>query len=90
MKTSPNSPRTDDTANRGIESALAVVVLAGIGFVLDRWLGTTPWLTIVFTIVAAVGVFASMKYRYVESMDRLEAERLESGLRRPIATEENS
>ena len=76
MKTSPDPPRTDDTANRGMDSALALAVLAGIGFALDQWLGTTPWLTIAFTLVAAVGVFATLKYRYEASMSRLEAERL--------------
>ncbi len=76
MTSSPISPRTDDTANRGIDSALVVAVLAGLGFLLDGWLGTTPWLTIALTLVAAVGVFAALKYRYEASMARLESERL--------------
>lgn len=88
MKTSPTSPRTDDTANRGIEAALAVVVLAGLGFLLDRWLGTTPLFSIAFTVVGAVGVFATLKYRYVESMSRLEAERHQARGGAPATSEE--
>lgn len=88
MKTSPTSPRTDDTANRGIEAALAVVVLAGLGFLLDRWLGTTPLFSVAFAVVGAVGVFATLKYRYVDSMTRLEAERLQARNGAPTATEE--
>lgn len=32
----------------GLEMALSVVIGMGIGYYLDRWLGTGPWLTIVW------------------------------------------
>lgn len=31
-----------------------------IGYLLDRWLGTRPWLVIIFIIVGSVGAFYRM------------------------------
>ena len=53
-----------------------ICLFFGIGFVLDRWLGTTPWFMIGMTMLAAVGFFLKFKYRYDLEMNRLEAERL--------------
>jgi hypothetical protein len=47
----------------------------GIGFALDRWLGTTPVLMIVFSVLAAVGLFYAWKARYTAQMEALEAQR---------------
>jgi ATP synthase protein I len=33
----------------GLEFALCVVVGTALGYFLDRWLGTEPWLLLVFT-----------------------------------------
>lgn len=76
MKRFPTT-RVSATDTQGIENALAVALLFGIGYGLDRWLGTTPWLMIVFALLGAVGVFAKMKYRYDEQMAQHEAERRE-------------
>jgi len=35
----------------GVELVAALVVGGGIGFLLDRWLGTKPWLFLVFFIL---------------------------------------
>jgi F0F1-type ATP synthase assembly protein I len=75
----------NDPLVQGIDNALAVALLFGIGYGLDRWLGTAPWLMIVFTVLAGIGVFAKMKYRYDAQMERHEAERRELRTR---ATEE--
>ncbi len=41
----------------GIELVSALVVGVAIGFGLDRWLGTTPWLLILFIVLGgAAGV----------------------------------
>jgi F0F1-type ATP synthase assembly protein I len=66
-----------DTINQGIDNALAVALLFGIGFGLDRWLGTAPWLMISLSLLGGVGVFAKMKYRYDEQMAEHEAQRRE-------------
>jgi F0F1-type ATP synthase assembly protein I len=74
---SPPRVATNDSLNEGIDNALAVALLFGIGFGLDHWLGTSPWLMIVFTLLGGIGVFAKMKYRYDEQMAQHEAERRE-------------
>jgi F0F1-type ATP synthase assembly protein I len=74
---SPPRVATNDPFTQGIDNALAVAVFFGIGFALDHWLGTTPWLMIVFVVLGGVGVFAKMKYRYDEQMAEHEAKRRE-------------
>jgi hypothetical protein len=69
------TPNMDDNVGRGIEMALTVGLMVGIGYGLDRWLGTTPIFMIVMTILAGVGFFAKFKYQYDARMDELEAER---------------
>lgn len=39
----------------GVELVAGVAVGAGIGYALDRWLGTGPWLMIVFFFLGAGG-----------------------------------
>lgn len=65
----------DDATLHGIDVALTVAVFFGIGFLLDRWLGTTPWFMIGFTVLAGIGFFAKYKYNYDAQMDRHQAER---------------
>lgn len=41
----------------GVEVVSALVVGVGLGLILDRWLGTSPWLFLVFFMLgAAAGV----------------------------------
>ncbi|MEM1333709.1 MAG: AtpZ/AtpI family protein [Actinomycetota bacterium] len=70
--------RVDASAGpgHGLDAVATLVVFLGIGFGIDRLAGTMPVFMIVFTLLAGVGLFAKFKYRYDESMDRLEAERL--------------
>jgi len=37
----------------GVELVATLIVGGGIGLLLDRWLGTTPWLMLVFFILGA-------------------------------------
>ena len=60
-----------------MDIALTVALFFGIGFALDRWLGTTPLFMIGLTVLAAIGFFASFKYQYDARMEQLEAERAE-------------
>ena len=39
----------------GVELVAGVAVGAGIGYALDHWLGTGPWLMIVFFFLGAAG-----------------------------------
>jgi ATP synthase protein I len=47
-------------------------ILSGflIGYLGDRWLGTDPWLTVTFIIIAAVGGFYRMMAWYKEESER--------------------
>jgi len=45
----------------GLEMALSVVIGLGIGYYLDRWLGTTPWLMILWI---ALGFAAGVRSLY--------------------------
>src|SRR5262245_46999779 len=68
----------DDTLGRGMDMALAVLLFVFLGWLLDRWLGTTPLFVIVLAVLAMVGSAARIKYQYDETMRRLEQQRLES------------
>lgn len=74
-----NLPRTiitaDDALARGLDFAFVTLGFFGVGFVLDRWLGTTPLFMILLVVIALVGLFARIWYQYEASMRRLEAER---------------
>ena len=48
----------------GVEFVVAVVMATGLGWVLDRWLGTRPWGTIVLFFLG-VGVGMTSVYRAV-------------------------
>ena len=57
----------------GIEFALGPVVFGGFGWLLDRWLGTAPVLTVVLSIVGVVATFVRMWFRYDLEMKEKEA-----------------
>jgi ATP synthase protein I len=44
----------------GLTLVLATVIGFGMGFLLDRWLGTRPWLMMLFTILGIVAGFVEM------------------------------
>jgi F0F1-type ATP synthase assembly protein I len=71
----------DDALGIAIEFAVIMGVFFLAGWGLDRWLGTVPVFMIVFSVLAAVGLFAKSKYRYEEKMQALEAERRTAGSR---------
>lgn len=77
MKILPTQKRanTEDSLGLGIEAAVVLALFFGLGYGLDRLLGTQPVCMIVLTLVGAVGLFAKFKYRYDERMDELEATR---------------
>jgi F0F1-type ATP synthase assembly protein I len=77
MKLLPKNNRVnnEDALGIAIEFALITAVFFGVGWLIDNWLGTVPVFMIVFTVLAAVGLFTKSKYRYDAKMDRLDAER---------------
>ena len=76
MKLLPRKPMTaESNVGRGIEFALGIAIFLGIGYALDRWLGTRPVFMICFFLLGVVGQFAAMWYRYEEAMTAHDAER---------------
>jgi F0F1-type ATP synthase assembly protein I len=53
----------------GFTFGAAVVVFTGIGWLLDRWLGTIPVFTIVVALIGAVLGFLSVYFR-IRAMER--------------------
>ncbi len=44
----------------GVELVATLIVGGGIGLLLDRWLGTAPWLMLVFFILGAAAGFINI------------------------------
>jgi len=44
-------------ASLGLEMGVAVAIGAGAGYLLDRWLGTKPWLLLVFLLLGIAAGF---------------------------------
>jgi F0F1-type ATP synthase assembly protein I len=78
MKLLPKQTRVDtqDSLGLGIEAAVIMALFFGIGFALDRLLGTTPIFMIAFSVLGAIGLFAKFKYRYDDKMNEHEAKRV--------------
>lgn len=64
----------DDGWSRAIELALTPVVAGGIGYLVDRVLGTVPVITVVFFLLAVVATFVKMYYAYDTQMKSHDAE----------------
>ncbi len=62
-----------DTLAVAFELAVTPVIVGLMGYGLDRWLGTTPILTVIFVLLAIVGLSARMWYGYDARMRVLEA-----------------
>ena len=61
-------------AGIGIQFALVILVFTAAGIWLDRRLGTSPWLLILFVFLGAGGQFYSL-YRKAMDAQRRDAER---------------
>ncbi len=53
----------------GLEMGLSVAVGVGIGYYLDKWLGTQPWLLILFLFFGIAAGFRNL-YRALKRMER--------------------
>lgn len=60
-----------------VELTAALVVGGGIGYVLDQWLGTQPWLLILFFVIGAAAGFLTI-YRTGQELDARARERREA------------
>ena len=62
-----------DESARGIELAVTPVVFGGLGWLVDGWLGTGPWLTLAFAACALAGTIAKLWFTYDAEMRQLES-----------------
>jgi F0F1-type ATP synthase assembly protein I len=83
-RTTPINKGTDDKIGKGIDVALVTLVFLGLGYALDRWLGTKPLFTIGLVMLALIGEFLRFWYDYDARMKVLEAQRAAS-VRAPSA-----
>ncbi len=67
-----------DGFSRAFEVALTPAIVGGIGFLIDRWLGTMPWFTVGFTVFGVVGTFLRFWYTYDAEMSVHQAAAIES------------
>ena len=66
---------TDDKIGKGIDVALVALTFLGLGYVLDRWLGTKPLFMVALVVLALIGEFLRFWYDYDARMKVLEAQR---------------
>ena len=74
-----------EPSGRGAEMVWSIIgtlvagVLAwgGIGWLLDRWLGTAPWFMVGLALFCLIGKSILLMATYNEKMKRHEAERVE-------------
>jgi ATP synthase protein I len=57
----------------GLEMGLSVALGVGIGYYLDKWLNTEPWLLIVFLLLGVIAGFRSL-YRALKRLQKEESE----------------
>lgn len=66
---------TDDKIGKGIDVALVTLAFLGIGYAVDRWLGTKPLFMCILVVLALIGEFVRFWYDYDARMKVLEAQR---------------
>ena len=65
----------------GLEMAISVVIGLAIGYYLDKWLGTGPWLTVVWL---ALGFAAGVRSLYRSAVQsEKDLEKIEEKKRKP-------
>ena len=63
----PSTPALADAAHKStgsFELVLGPVLMALLGLVVDRWLGTAPLFILLFTLWGVIGAAVSLYYRY--------------------------
>ena len=67
---------TQDSVGHGMDAAFMLVLFLGVGYSLDRIVGTMPLFMILMTLLGSVGLFLKLKYRYEDRMSEHDAQRL--------------
>lgn len=58
---------------RGTEIVLTPLLCGALGWLLDRWLGTDPFLAIALGVFGVIGIFVKLKMGYDQQMIEAEA-----------------
>ena len=58
----------------GMQLALSMIFFVGAGYLLDRWLGTDPWLLVVGAVLGMVAVFIHL-FRLVGELNKQSEDR---------------
>lgn len=66
-----------ETMGKGFEFVVVVAVFFGLGWLLDRALGTSPWFMVALSVFGMAGQVVRMWYVYDAEMRRHEAAHLE-------------
>jgi F0F1-type ATP synthase assembly protein I len=69
------SPGLGDPFSTSAELAVSIVAFMGLGWLVDRALGTQPTFMIVGVLFGIVGQFVRLYYAYKIRMDELEEQR---------------
>jgi F0F1-type ATP synthase assembly protein I len=64
-----------DALATSFEFAATTAIFLGLGWLLDRWLGTAPVFMIALTLFCVIGKSILLAAAYNEKMKRMEAER---------------
>jgi len=82
LPAAPSSNRADDTFGIGIETGVMLVLFSGLGWIIDRSIGTMPWFTIGLFVVGAIGLFYRLKSGYTLRLDELAGQRRDASTRK--------
>jgi len=78
------APGIGDTLARGFEWAATIAIFLGVGFLLDRWLGTTPIFMVALFVFALVGQLLRANFHFGDEIDREATAR--RALAKPLTT----
>lgn len=62
-----------DEMTRGLELVLTPLLFGGVGYLVDRAAGTSPWCTVAFGVFALVGMVVKMWFGYDAEMRAIES-----------------
>ena len=78
------APGIGDTLARGFEWAATIAIFLVVGFLLDRWLGTTPIFMVVLFVFALIGQLVRAYFHFGDEIDREATAR--RALAKPLTT----
>ena len=82
-RAAPSNNRADNTFGVGIEAGVVLVIFSGLGWLVDRWLGTTPVSRSGCSHSARSGCSTGSRPTYTIRIDAYERQRRERATARP-------